>query len=181
MARMQWSKLRRNIEAFLADSVQGRVGLHTTRYRTMHDHDGRAWITLDGKEIINMVHIWKWLYEVKKRAAAMAGEADLRKWQNYEQYKHKAEKELENESFFTQSHLGGAMHEYQSLSIDQILKSDNPVIRAIGMLDRRTGIRRLKNIDVVSEHPLVQVTYIFRCEAESIINTSPTKRCTGSA
>jgi len=39
-----------------------------------------------------MVHIWKWLYEVKKRAALKAGEPDLRKWQNYEEYKEEAGK-----------------------------------------------------------------------------------------
>jgi hypothetical protein len=59
---MQWSKLKRNVESLFADSVRGRVGPPSTRYRTMHDHDGRAWITLDSQEIINMVHIWKWLY-----------------------------------------------------------------------------------------------------------------------
>lgn len=166
---MQWSKLKRNIETFFADSVKGRVGLHITRYRTMHDHDGRAWITLDGKEIINMVHIWKWLYEVDKRAALKAGEPDLRKWQNFEEYREETEKELENESFFTQSHLGGAMHEYQSLSAEEILTSENPIIRAIGMLDRRIGVRRLKKVDVKSEHPLVVATYVFRCEAEGIV------------
>jgi hypothetical protein len=134
----------------------------------MHDHDGRAWITLDGEEILNMVHIWKWLYEVKKRAALKAGETDLWKWQNYEEYKEEAEKELENDSYFTQTHLGSAMHDYQSLSAEEILTSENPIIRAIGMLDRRIGVRRLKKIHVKSEHPLVVATYVFRCKAEGI-------------
>jgi len=168
MSIMQWSKLKRNMESFFAESVKGRVGLHSTRYRTMHDHDGRAWITLDGKEIISMVHIWNWLYEVDKRAATMAGEPDLRKRGNYLQYKEVAEKELGNESFFTQSHLGGAMHEYQSLSIAQILASENPVIRALGMLDRRLGIRRLRKTGKETMHPLVRATYLFRCQAEGV-------------
>jgi hypothetical protein len=60
------------------------------------------------------------------------------------------------------------MHEYQSLSADEILTSENPIIRAIGMLDRRIGIRRLKKIDIKSEHPLVAATYIFRCKAEGL-------------
>ena len=165
---MQWSKLKRNVEAFFADSVKGRVGLHSTRYRTMHDHDGRAWITLDGKEIINLVHIWKWLYEVKLRAASLAGESSIRNRPSYIHLEPDAEKELETESFFTQSHLGGAMHNYQSMSIDNILKSENPVIRAIGMLDRRLGLRRLRKIEISSEHPLVQATYLFRCESEGL-------------
>jgi len=168
MAEMQWSRLKRNVESLFAESVKGRVGLHSTRYRTMHDHDGRAWITLDGKEIINMVHIWKRLYEVRKRAAAMAGESDIGKWGSHRQFDQAARKELENQSFFTQDHLGGSMHQYQSLSIDQILKSENAVIRSLGMLDRRLGIRRLKKINVETEHPLVKATCLFRCRAEGI-------------
>jgi len=165
---MQWSKLKRNVEGFFADSVKGRVSLHTTRYRTMHDHEGRSWITLDGKEIINMVHLWKWLDEVDKRAASIAGEPDVKNWQKYAECKEEAEKELQDESIFWQCHLGSAMHDYQSLSADEILTSENPIIRAIGMLDRRIGIRRLKKIDIKSEHPLVAATYIFRCKAEGL-------------
>ena len=168
MAIMQWSKLKRNVEAFFADSVKGRVGLHTTRYRTMHDHDGQAWITLDGDEIINMVHIWKWLWEVERKAASLAGETDLRNRKDCSPVREAAEKELKDESIFTQSHLGRAMHDYQSMSMEDILASENPVIRAIGMLDRRLGVRRLRKIDTDHEHPLVRVTYVFRCRAEGL-------------
>ena len=167
--KMQWSKLKRNVESFFADSVKGRIGLHSTRYRTMHDHDGRAWITLDGKEVINMVHIWKWLYELDKKAAALAGVNNLRERKKYEAFKKDAEKALEQDSFFMQSHLGGAMHDYQSMSIDNILSSENHIIRALGMLDRRFGKRRLKEFDVAFEHYLVKTTYFFRAQAEGIL------------
>jgi len=68
-----------------------------------------------------------------------------------------------------QSHLGGAMHDYQSMSIDSILSSENHIIRAIGMLDRRFGKRRLKEFDISSEHYLVKSTYFFRAQAEGLI------------
>lgn len=163
---MQWSRLKRNIESFFADSVKGRVGLHSTRYRTMHDHDGRAWITLDGEEIVNMVHVWKWLRRVDQRATSLAGKSV--RWHHDDPRVKAAEAQLEDECIFTQSHLGGAMHEYQSLSIADILESDNPIIRAIGMLDRRVGIRRLRKIDGPREHALVRATHMFRCRAEGI-------------
>lgn len=163
---MRWSRLKRNVESFFADSVKGRVGLHSTRYRTMHDHDGRAWITLDGEEMVNMVHVWKWLSLVDQRATSLAGESV--RWYHDDPHVRATEAQLEEESIFTQSHLGGAMHEYQSLSIADILASDNPIIRAIGMLDRRVGIRRLRKIDVLREHALVRATHVFRCQAEGI-------------
>jgi hypothetical protein len=165
---MQWSKIKRNVEALFADSVKGRVGLYTTRYRTMHDHDGRAWITLDGKEIINMTHIWQWLYELQTRAGILAGDKNYRSKDNYKQYDDMAEKILMGESIFVQFHLGRAMYDYPNMAIESIMKSDNPIIRAIGMFDRRIGLRRLRDINIATEHPLVVTTYYFRCEAEGI-------------
>jgi len=61
------------------------------------------------------------------------------------------------------------MHEYQSLSINEILTSGNVIIRALGMLDRRLGIRRLQKINAESEHSLVRATYVFRCKAEGVV------------
>ena len=39
------------------------------------------------------------------------------------------------------------MESYLLLSIDDILASENVLIRAIGMLDRRLGKRRLRGLD----------------------------------
>jgi hypothetical protein len=166
MARIQWSKLKKNVEGHFADAVKGRVGLHSTRYRTMHDHDGRAWITLDGEEIVNMVHIWKWLYAVERRAAQLAGiefKWGVREARHLEK---EAERSLEEESFFTQVHLGDAMHRYLSMAYEDILHSESPVIRSLGMLDRRLGVRRLKAMTPEGMHPLVKTMFLFRQQAE---------------
>ena len=169
--KMKWSKLRHQVESMFAESVKGRVGLHSTRYRTMHDHDGRSWITIDGKEILNMALWWKWEDAFWKwmgpRADGMAPYG-----QEYDQQMRRAKKELARESFFWQEDLGDAMHEYLSLSIDEIVYSSNVIIRAIGMLDARFGKRRLKNLDVSNEPDLVKVLYAFRCHAENIENIS---------
>ena len=92
----------------------------------------------DGKEIINMVHIWKWLYQVNIKAAALAGVADLNKREEYASYIKRAEVELENESFFTQSHLGGAMHDYQSMSIENIMASLSQVNEKLSVVGKLT-------------------------------------------
>ncbi len=173
---MRWSKLKRNVESFLADSVKGRVGLHSTCYRTMHDHDGRAWITLDGHEIINMTHVWQWLREVKNRAAALAGVSNSAEWEEYRDFEGQAEEELREKSFFTQYDLGKAMHDYQSMSMEEVLVSGDQIVRAIGMLDRRLGKRRLARVDIAGEHPLVKTTYLFRLQAEGMIDSSDPNR-----
>ena len=49
-----------------------------------------------------------------------------------------------------------AMHEYLVLSIDAAIASPNPLIRALAVLDRRAGERRLVRIDPAKEVPLVR-------------------------
>jgi hypothetical protein len=51
---MQWSQLKNRVESLFADSVKGRAELRTTRYHKAHDQMGRAWITFDGQEVMNI-------------------------------------------------------------------------------------------------------------------------------
>ncbi|MFC7513559.1 hypothetical protein ACFQUU_00930 [Herbaspirillum sp. GCM10030257] len=44
---MQWSQLKKSLEASFAESVRGRVEVWATRYRHAHEQAGEAWITFD--------------------------------------------------------------------------------------------------------------------------------------
>jgi hypothetical protein len=61
-----------------------------------------------------------------------------------------------------------ALLKYESLSIDQILRSENIMIRGLGMLDSRLGIRRLSKMNVKHECKLVRALFQFRCKAEGL-------------
>ena len=61
-----------------------------------------------------------------------------------------------------------ALFDYLNMSIDDILASDNFVVRAFGMLDRRLGKRRLAAMDVSAEHPFVRTLHDLRCSAEGV-------------
>ena len=75
-------------------------------------------------------------------------------------------------SVFAQAALGSAMFAYLNNSIEEVLKHESQLIRALGMLDRRLGKRRLRNMDVQDEPPLLQLLYLVRCQAEGVaINT----------
>lgn len=138
---MSWSKLRSQVESFFADSVKGRVKLHSTSYRKAVRYDaGRAWITVDGEEITNMASSY----------FGLGGQDD------------------DHTLRFSQSRLGEGMHDYLRLPIDAILSSEDSVVRALGMLDRRVGKRRLSKLDVRDAPPLVKYLYLLRCEAEGI-------------
>jgi hypothetical protein len=61
-----------------------------------------------------------------------------------------------------------SLHDYLNLSMSDILRSENPSIRAIGMLDCRLGKHRLANLEMSAEHDLVKRMHTIRCEGEQI-------------
>jgi len=80
----------------------------------------------------------------------------------------KAVEEAHAANVFSRGEWHQALFDYLNMSIDDILKSDNLLIRALGMVDARLGKRRLKNMDVSQEHQLVQRLYLLRCDAEGL-------------
>jgi hypothetical protein len=58
--------------------------------------------------------------------------------------------------------LGIALSEYIRLPLEKILESSNPIIRALGMIDRRMGKKKLLRFNVENEDPLVRRLYEFR-------------------
>lgn len=51
---MRWSKLKKQLEDFICPCLKGRVEFWITNYRKAHDQMGRTYITVDGKEVVNM-------------------------------------------------------------------------------------------------------------------------------
>ncbi|HSQ79292.1 MAG TPA: PcfJ domain-containing protein, partial [Candidatus Bathyarchaeia archaeon] len=156
---MQWSKARKQVEDMFAESVKGRVRLHATCYHEHHDEEGRYWITVDGREIVSMPHwIWAWY----GWGDGQAPPQDRTK--EFAEYMAMAAK----------GGLGRSMGRYHALSIDEILASEDVFVRALGMLDRRLGKRRLRALDLKEAHPLVRAFHRLRCEAEGIRVDGPT-------
>lgn len=129
---MKWSKLKQQVEAMFADGVRGRVELRTMRYEKAHDRFGRSWITVDGREVANMSNY----------LACGESVADGNR--------HRFEAGI-----FAGYDLPLAMREFLTLSIDAAIASPNPLIRALAVLDRRAGERRLARIDPAKEVPPV--------------------------
>jgi hypothetical protein len=168
---MEWSQLKKRIEERFAPAVQGRVELRQTRYHKAHDQLGRAWITLDGEEIINMCE-FKFEFEHWKEASRLreaGGSTDFRDPQQAPGYYRawdQAVEILNGKSIFSRWDFHRSLLAYLNLSIDDIRSSPNTLIRAIGMLDARIGKRRLRKLDMTHEHDLVKRLYTFRCSAE---------------
>ena len=50
----KWSKVKKNLEGFICDSLKIRVDFFVVNYRKADDGLGRAYITVDKKEVFNM-------------------------------------------------------------------------------------------------------------------------------
>lgn len=57
MRSQLWSKLKKRLDSLVCDSLKGRVNFTVTNYRRAHDQLGRAFVTVDKKEVLNMCTI----------------------------------------------------------------------------------------------------------------------------
>jgi hypothetical protein len=170
---MRWSQLKKRIEGTFADSVKGRVQVWNTRYRHAHDGEGEAWITIDKKRIQSfgyysfVVQSYDLQQEILRNCsfdnngtpASMDNQGDAHR---------EADKILRQQGVFPAWEVNQILFDYLSMGINEILQSGNPLVRGLGMLDKRCGKRRLAAFDDSQEHALVKTFFRFRCQAEEI-------------
>lgn len=176
---MKWSKQKQLIESLLADSLKGRLEFHITRYGKGDTWSmSRAWITWDKKELMNFSNVG-WYLQYSELAHR------IREANNYSDYRdpkqqagyyaayNQAEEIMKTRNVFSRANFLAASWEYLESPINDALQSDNPIIRALAMLDRRVGKRRLAKMELIeAEHPIVKKFYYLRCEAEGLQPTS---------
>jgi hypothetical protein len=112
---MKWSKLRSLFITHLAPELQGRIDVHAASYPS----GGRTWLSFGGHEIV-CVQAPGWTRQVFRHSTC----ADLHEGQTLQ--------------------LGDAIYTLVHTGIDDCLSSDNPLVQAVALLDRRCGKRRLK-------------------------------------
>ena len=147
---MQWSKLKTRIKMLISPVLRKRLDFHITSYRESHDGVEKAWVTLDGVKFFNCGH---YDYEFSFAEGFYAGMSkdELMEW-------------LEKQEIHSPSYMVGSMRAYLDTSIAEALRSDNPFIKALAIIDRRVGKRTLEGIKIGgSEHTLVKSFYELRC------------------
>jgi hypothetical protein len=143
---MRWTKLKKNVEDRFVPELRNRVAVQVTRYHKAHDDEGELWLTLDGRKIYGSS-----FYKMVKQRSLIEAQQD-----GVERPSRAAiEQDLEMEGIADQFDLTKALFLSLSQSIDDMLESPHPLIRAIAILDSRCGKRRLERIDELQEHALV--------------------------
>jgi hypothetical protein len=172
---MRWSKAKKALENLLAESVRRRVQFHVTQYGPGQSYTmARAWVTWDGQEIANFSSV-EWLmknFQVARKIQESEQATDYRDPNQREGYYRSYEQSAEilsQQGVFSRTQFQDAVERYLNLSIETALASDNPLIQAFAMLDRRLGRRRLATLQIgETGHPLVRLFYKLRCQAEDM-------------
>ncbi len=148
-----WSGIRKKLETeYLAPSLRGHIQYYATSYSRSPDHEGRAAIRYDGKEIIKGCYYNNWM------------KADL--FPKDEKYEKRMKKEF---AFMDDTALRLGIFDQQS--IEMSLKSENLIVRIFAVLDRRVGKRRLALMkETIAEEPdTFREFYAIRMKAEGLI------------
>jgi hypothetical protein len=158
---MRWSKLKQPVEDRMADSLQRRVEVHTTWYRCLgHDKLGRTWITVDKHEAASMSDLPYWndyrvLADEIRVAKGTINYRDPEQRIAYYAAYDEAEAMVHSRGSYSCDQCNHRFERYLLMPIDDVVRSGDMLVRALAMLDRRLGKRRLREMRLSDdEHPL---------------------------
>ncbi|RBP89955.1 hypothetical protein DFO70_11060 [Cytobacillus firmus] len=171
LQNQQWSKVKKRLDSFTCESLKERVQFTVTNYRRAHDQLGRAFITVDKKEVLNMCTITseaalnKRTYEIKRKK-----QIPYTDWSQESVVWNEAHEWVLDEGVFAQYDFFDAVEEYFQNSIEESLESNNMLIKIFALIDRRAGKRTLEKMkqSILCEKEIVQFFYQLRCKAEGI-------------
>ena len=159
-----WSGARAKLEKeYLAESLRGHIQYFATSYSKCPDHEGRAAIMLDGKEIISGGYYNNWT-----KAPEFPHDEKYEKRMKIENaYMDDTALRL---GVFDQRCFYEAFEIFDNQSIEKSLESDNMLVRIMAILDRRVGKRRLREIKetIDDEEPVFKEFFAIRATAEKI-------------
>ena len=160
---MQWSKRKKRVESFFADSVKGRIELRATHYRATHDQQGRGYITFDKNEVWSMCTLSFYSDEYERIYKLVSDEVTPYKAQLL------VHEQLKSEGRLSQYLYYESLDEYCNNTIEESLTSPNLLIRCLAMLDSRLGQRRILTIDLDEESQMVVKFYKIRRACDNTI------------
>ncbi len=161
---MSWSGMRNKLEnEYLARALRGHIRYYATSYSKSPDHEGRAAILLDGKEIIAGCYYNNWF-----KAALFPRDA---------RYERRMKEEMAfmddtavRLGVFDQRSFYEAFSIFDNQSIEESLSSENILVRIFAILDRRVGKRRLEKIrrGIEGEEKTFREFFAIRAAAEGL-------------
>lgn len=168
----KWSKAKKRLKSFVCESLQSKVDFQVINYRKAHDQRGRVVITVDKVEKLSMCTIvagreeFYKVWEIRRTSENYYFE-DVNQNRNIQDEAHQR---LKKEEVYAQYDFFSALENYFSSNIEELLKSNDSLMKILSLLDRRVGKRRLRQMQarMIHESELVNYFYELRCNAENI-------------
>ena len=160
-----WSGIRKRMESeYLAESLRGQISYFATSYSKSPDHEGRAAIRYDGKEVIKGGYYQNWT----KAAFFPKDEKYERRMSQEFAYMDDTAIKL---GVFDQTCFYRAFDEFDNQSIEKSLYSENLLVRIFAVLDRRVGKRKLISMKetIENEPDTFKEFFAIRMNAEGIV------------
>lgn len=146
--------------------------MYYTKYRQSSDRFSRGWITVDKKEIADMSDLRFLKLRTETDRAIKAGTIifDGVYVANTHGYTApEAMSLIQREGTYPGWTFPKTLGDSLSLSTDDMLRSENGIVRGLAMLDGRLGKRRLRALALPDDElPLVRTLHTLRCEAERV-------------
>lgn len=185
---MIWSKMKQQLESFLAPALAGRVEYRATSYRYAPDKSGRCYITVDKREVFNMCDIStmiKWysteqeikndldteiqiteedIDRVRRDSTGAIPEERLAVIARNRKISEYAKEIMASQAVLSKSDFYDAANRFLSGSIEECLNSKEILFNIFAIVDRRVGKKRLVNMKekMKTKHPIVQYFYELR-------------------
>ena len=160
-----WSGIRKRMESeYLAESLRGHISYFATSYSKSPDHEGRAAIRYDGKEVIKGGYYQNW---TKAESFPKDEKYERRMSQEFAYMDDTAIKL----GVFDQTCFYRAFDEFDNQSIEKSLYSENLLVRIFAVLDRRVGKRKLISMkeSIENEPDSIKEFFAIRMNAEGIV------------
>ena len=160
-----WSGIRKRMESeYLAESLKGYISYFATSYSRSPDHEGRAAIRYNGKEIIKGCYYHNWT----KAESFPKDEKYERRMSEEFTYIDDTAIKL---GVFDQRCFYKAFDEFDNQSIEKSLYSEDMLVRIFAVLDRRVGKRKLISMKetIENEPDSIKEFFAIRMNAEGIV------------
>lgn len=172
-----WSKIRFKLEKeYLAPSLRGRIQYYAVSYSKSPDHNGRAAVRFDGREILASGYwdAYSAFYEAFRENTKGSDPLDN---ERYREACRKSNLSAIEKGAFDENDFYRAFDEFDNQSIEKSLESENALVRMFAMLDRRIGKRRLEKLAEKIEHEPAWLVRFFRIrlEAEGVALKMPNR------
>ncbi|BBF45041.1 hypothetical protein lbkm_3795 [Lachnospiraceae bacterium KM106-2] len=186
-----WSKIRQQLESFMAPSLEGVVKYTTTSYKFAPDKSGKSCITVNGVEVFRTVlevngirwyqtetdlmkddHFQvsvteKEMEQVRQNGGDKIPEERIKTIAINRRRSECAKKVIAAQGILYKSNFHDVAGRFLTTPIEQSLESEEILLNVLAILDRRVGKKRLEKMkqQIEAKHSIVQYFYQLRCNA----------------